>query len=327
MQNDHAPVYATAARIIACKLCSEFGGAMSEGNGEKSVRVLEIGKEIDRTIAEVLGELLKPSAKELGSLFGDSIGLLTDKIRVKRQINVERALEVARRKLDQKGVGLDEIAAPSGEDVHLLLNGMSLNDDAKINDLWAGLFAQALDPNSITTERRAYIKALETFSALDARIVDFIAFFDNQKSALTQKIRNFNPKDWSNITPEEGKIIENNRIHNDIHLSYMLKALQNKAGEYSLLALPKGWSDNLVRQGIIEPNLQTTSMTSLIRPSVRDFDDLVKTIGKIAQKVDESDRIRKVEVSPPDSIFFHESALVYKFTKFGARFANECGIL
>ncbi|HHV70498.1 MAG TPA: hypothetical protein GXX48_23155 [Ochrobactrum intermedium] len=300
---------------------------MSDSTGDKSVRVLEIGKEIDRTIAEVVGELLKPSARELGSLFGDSIGLLSDRIRVKRQINTERALEVARRQLDEKGVGLDEIAAPPGEDIHLMLNGMSLNDDTQINDLWAGLFAQALDPKSVTTERRAYIRALETFSALDARIVDFIAYFEKQKSMLSQKIRKFNPKDWSNITPEESNLIENNRIHNDALLSHMAKALQSKAGEFGLLSLPIGWSDNLVRQSIIEPNLQTTSMTSLFRPNVRDIDDLVKTIGKIAQKIDEGDRIRKVEVSPPDSIFFHESALVYKFTKFGTRFANECGIL
>lgn len=300
---------------------------MSEGNGDKSVRVLEIGKEIDRTIAEVVGELLRPSAKELGSLFGDSIGLLTDRIRVKRQINAERALQIARQRLDQKGVSLDEIAAPPGEDVHLLLNGMSLNDDDKINDLWAGLFAQAFDPASETIERRSYIKALETFSALDARIVDFMAFFEKEKSTLSQKIRNYSPKDWGNINPEEKKIIEESRIYNETILSGVQDNLQAKASEYGLTKLPKGWSDNLLRQGIIDPNLQTTSLTSLFRHTVRGIDDLAQTVGKIAQKVDEGDRIRKLEVSPPDTIFFPNSGLVYKFTKFGTRFVHECGIL
>ena len=142
----------------------------SDGSdGPKTSIDASVGKETDAALGDVIRGLLQKPSEAVGDLVADGIGILGDWVRRKRELNAKLGMEEVRRRLDADGVDMKDITPPKEEELHLLMNGMSLADDQNVRDMWAGLFAKALEPNSETVAERPFISVLDSLSPLDAK--------------------------------------------------------------------------------------------------------------------------------------------------------------
>lgn len=110
--------------------------------------IVSIGKEIDAALGDIVRALFKRPSEEVGNLVANGIGILGDRVKKKREINARLGMEEVRKRLEGGGVDMKDITPPKEEELHLLMNGMSLSDDEYVREMWAGLFAKALEPNS-----------------------------------------------------------------------------------------------------------------------------------------------------------------------------------
>lgn len=167
----------------------------SDGSGDpKGSLDVRVGKEIDAAIGDLMRGLLKKPFEAVGDLFADGIGILGDRVKQKRELNARLGMEEVRNRLDADGVDMKDITPPKEEELHLLMNGISLADDESVRDMWAGLFAKALEPNSETTAERPFISVLESLSPLDAKVIDLLAFIQRTDTELRAKKNALHPK-------------------------------------------------------------------------------------------------------------------------------------
>jgi hypothetical protein len=284
------------------------------------------GKEMDRAFADVFRELLEPGAKEAGRLIADWLGLTADKIGQKRKLNAE----IGFRELQAKLSALESVETPKEEELYLLINGLSLTDDPSVRDLWTGLFAKALDPNSPATAERSFISILQTLSSMDAKIIDFLAFAMNTDSELRAGALRFQPEDWKTITADEADKLDKQREENYERQREAVKTIRQKAKDYGIDNLHGDeWSDNLMRQGVIELNVQRQpSLPSNMFPA-RDVNEVINRLGK---QLDHISRRIKVASLKPKSVIGGGTSnslvnLEITFTAYGKRFAEACGLL
>lgn len=200
------------------------GDDKGEGNGTG----LSIGKEIDRSLAEIITSLLKPGATEVGNLLGDTIGLAADRMRWKRQLNAHIGLGEVRKKLEAANVDMKDITPPKEEELHLLISGLSLSDDENVRDMWAGLFAKALEPNSQVSAERPFISVLQSLSPMDAKVIDFLAFAARTDEDLQRNAKKIIPKDFAKVTAEEKEIIKKHQTENVGRLRAAIKLIEDR---------------------------------------------------------------------------------------------------
>jgi Abortive infection alpha len=278
---------------------------------------ISLGKEIDRSLADIVTALLKPAATEVGNLIGDTIGIASDRIRSKRERNLRLGLDQVSADLQSAGIPLEAITPPKEEELHLCFTGLSLADDPNIRDLWVGLLAQALKPEAKSAAERPFITVLEALSPLDARIIAFIAFVNNLERDLEEQYRRGRQ--------EAGSSFEK-KIESTVTI------IKNRASELSLTALEDGWADNLLRHGIIERNIERPPSPQM--PYVRGLDDraLLNVISHFSDRFELIDRLEELESSRPTQLFEILGAgqkvlMNMRFSTFGTRLATACGLL
>lgn len=309
---------------------------MSEGDkvesGKGSLNI-ELGKEIDRSLAEIMTALLKPAATEIGAFLGDSMGFIADRIRRKRERNAQLGLDEVRKKLEASNIDMNEITPPNEEELHLLLTGLSLSDDPNIRGLWAGLFAKALDPKSTTTAERHYLAVLQTLSATDSKVIDFLAFAIRTDEDFRAKLKNFQPQDFATISPEEKEKMEEVRAGNWELRKKTVKTIRQRAEEYGLDLLEgPGWSENLIRQQLVERSGEIQRPSNHFSFSSLDQRELMQAIDLLASHINYLQEKAELDATPPDKVlskagFNPEFQLDVRFTGFGRRFAAACGLL
>lgn len=308
---------------------------MSDGGETKNTAVsvkVSVGKEIDKSLGGALTALLMPGATEIGNLIGDGIGMLADIVNAKRKQNAQDGLESVREKLESADIDLKDVTPPKAEELHLLINGLSLADDANVRDLWAGLFAKAIDPSTPITAERAYLSVLQSLSPRDAQLIDLIGF----AARLEKEVRAERERMMSQRLPKQS------RAEKRAALDAMDKALvercsagiqhmQDAAGRHGLAKLKgENWSANLMRQGIIE---RTPLPGVTLGFSPRSFED-------IQRRVVDLDQLARWNATDPEELFSGYGAtpemfahlgsdgfLEVRFTKFGRDFAVACGLL
>lgn len=295
---------------------------------------LSIGKEIDSALADLIRGLFKKPADEIGGFVGNSIGILGDKVRLKRELNAQLGIERVREQLEDNNVDTKDITPPNEEELHLLMNGLSLSADQHLRDMWAGLFAKALDPRSGISAERPFIRVLESLSPMDAKVIDVLAFTISADEAFRQRAVRFTPKDFSNITPEEKEEMERAEAVNHELLAEIRSTIELRADEYGLMSISEdSWADNLLREGIIErtpmqmPVVRRTQLMSWDETrGRRAFDELAQQVMDLRLSVEHNS-------AAPDRIFSRRStiqpqlALEVQFTNFGRRLAEACGLL
>lgn len=290
------------------------------------------GKELDRSAADILSSLFNPAATELGNLVGDTIGLLSDKVRRKREANAQAGLIAVHEKLAASNVDTAHLSHMKEEDVGLLLNGLSNTDAPDVRDLWAGLFAQALDPNSGVSAERPFISVLQSLTPMDAKIIDFLAFAVKTDADLRENLR-FRPQKLNAITREEADAFDALRAEAPLLRDAAVTAIRQKATAYGIDRPSFGWADNLFRQGIIErmPVQQIPSPFSrTTRSDERAIQNNINRLHRQMESMIKSTALNEAmptEIintnSPPSSFIF----LNVQLTHFGSRLAKACDLL
>ncbi len=304
------------------------------GDGPKTSVDVSVGKEIDAALGDVIRGLLKRPSEAVGDLVADGIGILGDRVRRKRELNAKLGMEEVRKRLDADGVDMKDITPPKEEELHLLMNGMSLADDQNVRDMWAGLFAKALEPNSETVAERPFISVLDSLSPLDAKIIDLLSFIQRTENELQANAIRFSPRDFKNITDEEKAQAESAQKENAALRKSAVSKIRQKAEEYSLSeqAAP-GWSENLMRQGVIERTpVHRFGRLSAFGPTIRDERDLANALGEFHETLREMEEVSKRQASPPERLFSQHGFgpqlnLEVQLTAFGKRFASACGLI
>ena len=299
-------------------------------NPENGGLTINVGKEIDRSLGEVLKALLLPPATELGGLLGNSVGLVGDRIKRKRSLNLEASFSDVRHQLEIDHVNIDDVVSPKEEELHLLLNGMSLSDDNDVRRLWVGLFAKAIEPESGISAERPFIQILENLMPLDAKIVDFLAFAHREDELLRAKDRQM-PKFGVKVSPEEKSVLAEARKNFFDEMKNTIQRIETKAKEYGLDVLPTGWADNLLRLGVIERPAPTPSHFS--NPTFHKVDErtLIQIIDYLQKQIAAVDQAVVRNVTTPKVLYSQERPgsqinLEMNFSEFGRRFAKACGL-
>ncbi|MGO3928788.1 DUF4393 domain-containing protein [Rhodopseudomonas pseudopalustris] len=115
-----------------------------------------------------LGGVFKPAASELGQLLGDQMRFWRFKNAVNIMIKSEELIKA-------RGLSSEQVKAlPFGEGLRLL-EAASLEDDNSVQDLWARLMANSVDPDLSVTPEKMYIDVLKSFSGREACFLDLLA--------------------------------------------------------------------------------------------------------------------------------------------------------
>lgn len=292
----------------------------------------DISKGIDTALSDALRDLLHEPAKEVGSLFANTIGLAGDWIKRKRAINLQLGGQEARAKLSAAGVKLDEIAAPREEELYLLLNGMSLAGDADLRNMWAGLFAKSLDPNSSVSAERPFISVLESLSPMDVKVIDFITFTTMTDKKLQESITKLGQNDPIKSNQEEWK--ETNadfKTVSDLR-NKAVRSIKEKADEYGLTSPDPGCLDNLLRQGVLVRRPLPKRSPSISSLRLNDAHEIAKSIIQIKQQIIDEEEAEKRNSASPEKLFTISRdgdciTMEIELSNFGRRFAEACGVL
>lgn len=137
---------------------------------ESAKAVQEVAK-TGRAVIEAGSDLGKFLAKALGTVPEDLVGLtFGDFLRVKRIENAERIMRKAQVRLDARGV--EEQKPLDAKHLKPLLEAISEESDDALQDMWANLLANAMDPNSPVHLERVLMETLRQFEPLDASVLD-----------------------------------------------------------------------------------------------------------------------------------------------------------
>ena len=216
-------------------------------------------------------------------------------------------------------------------ELHLLLTGLSLTDDENVRDMWAGLFAKALDPNSGVSAERPFISVLQSLSPMDVKVIYFLAFILKTEKEMMQSFGRFMPKNYAKVTAEEQeKMTSVNETNLEIRKKTIL-AIKNKADEYGLKSIVvTGWSENLLRQGVIERPPLNQRNTGRLRIDSFDERGLLHAFDELNKKVATAEEIAKYNSSAPKNLMRSNNMsgiqLEVQLSSFGKRLAEACGL-
>jgi hypothetical protein len=303
-------------------------------DGDGSPVSINIGKEIDAALGEIIRGLLRRPAEESGNLIADGIGILGDRVRRKRERNAYLGIEEVRSKLQTQGVEIEDVTPPEEEELFLLMNGLSLANDQNLRNMWAGLFAKALEPNSGVSVERPFISVLDSLSPMDAKMIDFLSFAEKTQTALAESRETFQPKNYNEITEEEKRRLQSVNQANTQRAEEANHAIAERAVEYGILELTdSAWADNLKRQGLIESTrTKGNSYPKLLQISSLSEREIYRAFAHFKKEIAD---LREASVAssafPGRPLSSRSSKAMLHFevrlSKFGRRLAVACGLL
>lgn len=293
---------------------------------------VSIGQGVDAALGNVIRGLLEKPAEEVGNLLSDSIGILSDRVKLKRALNAKLGFEKVRANLEARNVDMKNITPPTEEELHLLVNGLSLSDDENVRDMWAGLFAKALEPDSDVTAERPFISVLQSLSPTDAKIIDFLSFTTKTERELQNRFVRVMPEDLQNITAEEKEGMEKAQKENMDLRNNAIRSIEHKAEEYDLCNPAAGWAENLMRQGVIERTPLQQSNAGALRLRSLDERAVLQGFEQLNRKFEYMDQSAKRKSLAPEKIFLSRGIgsaiqLEVQLSGFGRRLAEACGVL
>ena len=120
--------------------------------------------------AKAIQEVIKFAAKMFGTVPEDLVGItFGDILRVKRIENFERICRKAQARLAARGV--EEPEAIDLKHHRLLLEVASEESDETLQDMWANLIANAMDPDHTAHFQKIFIETLKEFEPIDAALL------------------------------------------------------------------------------------------------------------------------------------------------------------
>jgi hypothetical protein len=315
---------------------------MADEDKPKGVGVsVTLGTEIDKAVGNALQGLLQKPFDAIGTIIGDGLGIIADKVSQKRQKNLQLGMEETRKQLESKTVDLKDITPPDEEDLQVVLNGMSLAKDDEVRRLWAGLLATALNPVGAQAIDRPTTSVIEALTPQDARIISLLVFAELEDRICTNKTsgliiaiqRNIKIK-MNSETPEQKLQRENARKEITKIQSHHTQRIVSLAKLYGIHHLSdrntkdNDWHLNLYRLGIIEPTESSTaSPFGGIRFRGQDR-ETAELASILSERID--DLAKKIRTADDTFYLLVDGSwhirIGTKLTPFGRKFAKACGL-
>jgi hypothetical protein len=121
-------------------------------------------------VAKTLGKIVDGLAHFFGDPLNEVSGILTDKLRFHRTVNLLRLQERFEEILRERGITRPTRQLRLSFGIPLLEAG-ALEDDDSLQDLWAALLANSVDASVNIEPRTAFISILKSFSPFDAKVM------------------------------------------------------------------------------------------------------------------------------------------------------------
>jgi hypothetical protein len=146
--------------------------AGQEGDG----RMSDSGAPYDKAIEETAkatsnaADLIREGGRAIGPAIGDIYGLMIgDKVRAARVRNLDRINQKRQQKLNDRGV-TEPLQPPEDIAIPALEAAQGETRD-EMQELWARLLANAMDPNRSSNVRPEFIETLRALQPIDAEIL------------------------------------------------------------------------------------------------------------------------------------------------------------
>ena len=124
-----------------------------------------------RALVEAGSDLARFLGKALGTVPADTVGLLGgDSLHELRLRNLDKISRKTEDILRERGVKKPEPIGPKA--LLPALEVASEETDETLQDMWANLLANAMDPNNDTSLQRVFIETLKQFEPIDALVLN-----------------------------------------------------------------------------------------------------------------------------------------------------------
>jgi hypothetical protein len=135
---------------------------LSDEQAKLIQQILQTGRDAGGYFADLLGDLPK-----------DLVGLLAgDRVKVRRAERLAILWDKAKKRLEDRGILEPE--PPSLKLAIPILEGAADEDNEQLQDLWARLFAAAMDPSRRDTVRQAFIQTVKQMDPMDVLVLKVI---------------------------------------------------------------------------------------------------------------------------------------------------------
>ena len=154
---------------------------------ETAKAVQEVAK-TGRALIEPGTDLASYVARVLGTVPEDVVGfLIGDPLRELRQHTLTGILRAVFEKLRKRGVETAKPIRPGpGKEA---FEAASLETDETLQDMWAELLANAMDPNKDTSLQRVFIETLKQFEPIEALVLQKIAQSEREAGLDVLRLR------------------------------------------------------------------------------------------------------------------------------------------
>jgi hypothetical protein len=140
---------------------------------QEQQRTVQSGLDLVRRAGKFLGGVFGPASIELGHLFGDQMKFW----RFKNAVNI---LEKAQAIIDERGLKPEQVNSLGFGEGLLLLEAASMEEEESVQDMWARLMANAVDPQSATKPEKVYVDILKSLSGREVIFLDLLAKIEEE---------------------------------------------------------------------------------------------------------------------------------------------------
>lgn len=135
-----------------------------------------------KVIGRLLTNLFGPASEEAGHIIAEELRRWRF-----RQQNAEKVAEKKMDELGRRGVDEDSLRWLNEGDAFRASEAFSMEDDDTVQELWAGLLASAMDPDSGTTVSKAFVDLLKSIGPAEAAFLEMQFAFEKMGRTKPQK--------------------------------------------------------------------------------------------------------------------------------------------
>lgn len=183
--------------------------AMAEQEQQKTIQAA-IG--LTEKAGAFLGRIFGPAADEVGLAWGERTRLWRFKRLNRAMLEVERMA----RERELHPDAMKEL--PFGMAVRVI-DALSNEEDDTVQDMWARLMANAIDPESGVTIKKVHVDVLKSMSSAEAILLDLLWTGESARvrnsheiEALNQRLEEIAQDGWRRIDAEERRVAVQNLV-------------------------------------------------------------------------------------------------------------------
>lgn len=143
---------------------------------QEQQRTYQIGLDLVRRAGTFLGGVFGPASQELGQMFSDQMKFWRFK-------NAVRILEKTQSIVDERGLKPEQLRRMGFGEGVLLLEAASMEEQETVQDLWARLLANAVDPKSSIRVEKIYIDLLKSLSSREVIFLELLERIEKEGGA------------------------------------------------------------------------------------------------------------------------------------------------